>query len=116
MSDAPSTDLPDNVVAVDFGKEAVESARKLKRLLGMVAERDAEMLRDPKTFFDLATDEIIRLRQILEAAEEALRMPPPRWDCAQPPTLEPLDTLVVDRAEHERLRAAARIVQRWRDK
>lgn len=101
-----------NVEHIDFGKDQREAARRLSGLLGLIEARDREMLENPKKFFDMAADEIVRLQGVLRAAQDALRVP---MDIAlyrqdSPITFCPLETWIVDKAEWERLKAVERII------
>lgn len=101
----------DNVERVDFGKGHRESARKLAGLLKLVTDLDADMLRDPKRYFDMAGEEIVRLRRLIEAAREAGQRPFNFSPIVSTePSPMPFDTIYVDRAEFERLRAMADII------
>lgn len=85
----------------------------LGRLLGIAEAMDADMLANPKKYYDRAVTEIIRLRTVLEEANEALRVPlhdvwSPPPDV--PPPFEPMQVVSVMKDEWERLKRVERIV------
>jgi hypothetical protein len=98
--------MMDNVEHVEFGKRERETGRKLACLLGIAEQRDKELLADPVKFYDMAITEIVRLRTLLEAAREAGRLPLPAYiSNEQAAEFVKIDTVIVDRAELNRLRA-----------
>jgi hypothetical protein len=99
----------EKVVAVDFGKEQRESARRLARLLDLVVGRDEEMLANPKKYWDRAVDEIIRLRTQIETAREALRQPL-SFELEAQNHCPVLDTLTVPRDRWEALKRAEAVI------
>lgn len=64
-----------SVIEHDFGKEAREHAARLGRLLGIVEEYHADILRNPLPHIQAAGAEIARLHIALDAALDALRKP-----------------------------------------
>ncbi len=54
------------VIQHDFGKEERESARRFARLVGLVEERNQDILANPIKYLDQAHDEIVRLRLFIE--------------------------------------------------
>jgi hypothetical protein len=102
-----------NVQPVDFGKEQREAARKLGRLLNLVEQQEANIIADPVKYWRMAGEEISRLRLVLEEAHDALRSPVDLWREPEP-VYRPTETVTVVKSEHERLRACAAIVERWR--
>lgn len=100
------------VIAHDFGKERTESARRMARLIGLIEQREADILADPVKFFNLASDKICQLREGIDNARNALRQPF-CWEISEAEALRPCaKTIVVDEAEFNRLRACADLVLR----
>ena len=103
-----------NVVCVDFGREDRESARKLARLLSLVADRDADILANPKKYLDAAHDEIGRLRGILLRLNEAFDPPTMRVSFASQdhvPQYEPFRTVTITQDDYDRFKAVEAIMR-----
>jgi hypothetical protein len=101
----------DNIVPVDFGKDQRESARKLARLLGLVEQRERELLANPKPFLDRAYEEVLRLQLVLKRAHDALQPPAPVEITTEPPSFMALDVVSIPRDEYDRLRAMAAVIR-----
>lgn len=102
----------DEVIEHDFGKERIEAARRMARLIGLIEQREADILADPVKFFDLASDKICQLREGINNARDALRQPF-CWEISEAEELRPgAKTIVVDEADYKRLRACADLVLR----
>lgn len=103
-----------SVTEVDFGAKDRIAARRLSRLLSLVEAHEAAILDDPKKYFDMASDEIERLRAKFRAMEDALRPPMVCFVRKHDPiSFQPMNTLVVRRDEYERLKAAAALIDGW---
>lgn len=98
-----------SVIEADFGRSARESARKFARLSRLIEEREADILRDPVKYLDLASAEILRLRRAMEYSLSALDPPPVTWDAEA--AVQPLRTVVVVRDDWERMRECVRRLQ-----
>lgn len=62
-----------DVVAVDFGKEDREHARRFARLMGLLEAHEEDVLRNPGKHLKLAHDEISRLRRSIDGIRRAYR-------------------------------------------
>lgn len=97
-----------SVVAVDFGKAQREAARRLARLLKLLEDRDAEMIADPVKFFEMASDKIVELEYFIRSLEEvyaeATSLDPVAAVSTEPPTMNDIRTIVIDRREYDALK------------
>lgn len=101
------------VITVDFGKERRDAARTLAKLLGVLEERDADVLRDPLKYLYMASDRITLYQQTLHAARDSLRTPLSQF--MGDPSRADFDTIRIPRCEWERLKACAEIVRACMD-
>lgn len=93
------------LLAVDFGKQARESARTFARLMGLAEELPTDILANPEKHLVAASAEIRRLRKIIEDARDSLRRPISLRAWTEGPVqFHPLSTVMVDRDEFARLR------------
>lgn len=109
----------ETVTPVDFGKDRNEYVRKLSRLLGLVEQHYEDVRKDPVPFLKEAHDEIVRLRRVILAADEAYKRRLYRFQIDaidQPtPTRQGIETRVVTVAEIEALHAERAIIKAERD-
>lgn len=89
------------VISQDFGKEDREHAKRLARLLNLVAERDADLLANPGKYFAMACDRLAESEQFFRSLQEVL------WS-RRPVTMEPaslryteIEVMTVDRRDYE---------------
>lgn len=105
------SDEDDKLVHVDFGKERVEAARMMTRLLGMVEAQEADIIANPVKYWKIAAEEISRLRTAIRDAQDARRIPldlsPP--DERGPPAIGPAP-LMVPREQWDALKRMEAVV------
>lgn len=110
--------MSENVEKVDFGKEKREVARMMGRLLGIVEQRDADIIADPVKYWKMVMAQAGAFKRHIDEIEEAGRYP--LLDCMVSdgtPTLMPRPVMV-GRADFDRWRAMEEVIRRgppdWR--
>lgn len=98
------------VIECDFGKGPRESARALAKLLNLIEAQDADLLANPKKYFDWAASEICTLRQGIRAAASALNIRL-NWETDEPMTPS-RETVVLTKDEYDRLKHCELLVRR----
>lgn len=103
-----------DIIPVDFGKEARESARSFARLMKLVNERDEDILAHPAKYLDMAGKRLAECQEFRMKLYDALQTP---WAAsltspndAPPEQLKP-DTVIIDRRDYEALQALKGLIR-----
>jgi len=95
-----------NQVSIHYSNGTRDAVRGLAKLVGRPGSgEDEAFLRDPKTFFDDASAELMRREVALRKAQAALRVP-----AAADASLYQGETVTVSFDEYMRLKACADVV------
>lgn len=103
-----------DVVPVDFGKEDREHARRFSRLMGLVEQREADILREPGKYLKQSYEEVSRTRMAVEQIKSTWRraMMPKYVDYSGPITPEGRETIIVRKHEWDALQAMRREIEK----
>jgi hypothetical protein len=103
------------VIQHDFGKEHRETVRRFARLLKLVEDRDADVLRDPLKYLKQAGDEIVRLQAFIRDLTELTYSPVQNYLRSNDPSPH-FDTVQMMKGEYDRLKAIKDKLIEWRDR
>lgn len=98
-----------SVVAVEFGKARRDFKRRIDRLQKVADAWRADFDANPMKHYQEAVRHGASLNRVLLAARACLRWP---WDPEPAVSQSPIETIVVDRAEWERLKAMEAVIRR----
>lgn len=94
---------------------SLESAQRWQHLHSLVDALDKELDEDPKRLFEMASETISHLLEVLEAAHAAL-LPEMSADSLRgTATLGRLQRVTIMQDEYDRLKACEKLVRTWHD-